>query len=123
MVEISMKTPLDSTDKEYQLWALLRQTRDAVSRARGKELKEYGISGRQSSILFTIQLIEQTGSIPTPAEIARWQFREPHTVSTLLKRMEREGLVKKVKDLDRMAEIFEVPIQVVCVRLKWLGLF
>jgi len=27
-----------------------------------------------------------------------------------------------VKDLSRMAEIFQVPIQVVCVRLKWLGL-
>lgn len=26
------------------------------------------------------------------------------------------------KDLDRVAEIFQVPIQVACVRLKWLGL-
>lgn len=28
----------------------------------------------------------------------------------------------KVKDLDRMAEIFGVPVQAMCVRLKWLGL-
>lgn len=28
----------------------------------------------------------------------------------------------EVKNLDRLAEIFQVPIQVVCVRLKWLGL-
>lgn len=28
----------------------------------------------------------------------------------------------KVKNLDRMAEIFGVPIQAMCIRLKWLGL-
>jgi len=37
----------------------------------------------------------------TPAEISRWLFREPHTVSGLLDRMEKDGLVTKVKDLDR----------------------
>jgi hypothetical protein len=28
----------------------------------------------------------------------------------------------ELKDLDRIAEIFEVPIQVMCIRLKWLDL-
>ena len=96
-----MNTPLDSTDRDYQLWSLIRQKRDTISKARGKELSQYGISGVQSSILFTILLIEQVGAVATPAEITRWQFREPHTISTLLTRMECEGLVSKVKDLER----------------------
>ena len=37
----------------------------------------------------------------TPAEISRSLFREPHTISGLLTRMEKQGLVKRVRDLDR----------------------
>jgi len=37
----------------------------------------------------------------TPAEISRWLFREPNTVSQLLTRMEKQGLIRKAKDLER----------------------
>jgi DNA-binding MarR family transcriptional regulator len=35
----------------------------------------------------------------TPADLSRWLFREPHTVSQLLIRMEKQGLLKRTKDL------------------------
>jgi MarR family multiple antibiotic resistance transcriptional regulator len=85
-------------DQDYELWVLLQQARDAVFRAREKELRKCGISTVQSAVLFIIQAI---GHGATPAEISRWMFRRPHGVSALLDRMEKEGLVKKVKDLDR----------------------
>jgi len=37
----------------------------------------------------------------TPAKLSRWLFRQPHTVSGLLNRMEKQGLVNKSKDLER----------------------
>ncbi|UCH42995.1 MAG: MarR family transcriptional regulator, partial [Dehalococcoidales bacterium] len=46
--------------------------------------------------LFIIQAI---GNQATPAEISRWILREPHSVSGLLDRMERRGLIKRTKDL------------------------
>ena len=89
-------------DLYYNLWVLLAQTKDAVLRARQKELHRYGISATQSAALFAIQAI---GDKATPAEISRWLFREPHSVSELLSRMEKEGLVRKTKDLDRKNQV------------------
>jgi len=87
-----------STDKDYNLWVLLRQTRDAMSKARESELEKYGISSIQAAVLFTIQAIGQDA---TPAEISRRLMREPHSVSGLLNRMQKQGLIKRVKDLPK----------------------
>ena len=85
-------------DQDFELWVLLHQTRDAIFRARDKELGQYGISTMQAGVLFIINAI---GNEATPTEVARWLFREPHTVSSLLNRMERDGLVSKTKDLQK----------------------
>ena len=77
---------------------LLHQARDATFRAREKELNKYGISTMKAAVLFTVQAI---GHEATPAEISRRLLRRSHGVSALLDRMEKEGLVKRVKDLDR----------------------
>lgn len=87
-----------SSDQYYNTWVLLRQTRDAIFRAREKELTPYGISTREAGVLFVIQAI---GKEATPAEISRWLFREPHTVSALISRMEKKGLIRKANDFPR----------------------
>ena len=87
-----------SADQDYNLWVLLQQVGHAAFKARQKELNQYGISNMQAMVLFVIQAI---GNKATPAEISRWVFREPHSVSGLLSRMEKDGLVRKVKDLGR----------------------
>ena len=85
-------------DEDYVLWALLNQATDAMHKARQKELDQYGVSSADAGVLFVIQAI---GERATPAEITRWLLREPHTVSELLSRMEKEGLVSKTKDLEK----------------------
>jgi DNA-binding MarR family transcriptional regulator len=85
-------------DEDYNLWVLLHQTTDAVLRARQKELDQFGISVIEVGVLVVIQAI---GEKATPSEISRRIFREPHSVSALLNRMEKKGLVKKTQDLDR----------------------
>jgi len=87
-----------STDQDFNLWVLLHQTKDAIFKAREKELSQYGITTMEAGVLFIIQAI---GDKVTPAEISRWIFREHHTVSALLSRMEKKGLITKVKDVDR----------------------
>jgi MarR family multiple antibiotic resistance transcriptional regulator len=85
-------------DQDYKLLWLLFRTRDAIWRAREKEVRPLNIRGREAAVLFVIQNIN---AVATPSEISRWLFRQPHTASGLLRRMEQKGLVKMVKDLDR----------------------
>ena len=80
------------------LWVMLHQARDAIFKVREKELKKYNISTTKAAVLFNIQAI---GYEATASEIARHLLRESHSISTILSRMEKQGLVKKVKDLDR----------------------
>jgi len=85
-------------DSDQDLWLLLTHTRYAVFRAREKELQRYGVSPEQVGLLFVVQAL---GPKATPAAISRHIIRQPHTVSALVDRMAKRGLVKKVKDLDR----------------------
>jgi len=86
------------TDKYYGLWLLLILVKDVIHRARQEELRQVGITANEAGVLFYAQAL---GNRATPAEISRCLFKRPHSISTLISKMEKEGLVKKVNDLGR----------------------
>ena len=87
-----------NSEPDYILWVLLEQAQSATFGAREKELSKYSTSPMQTAVLFIVDAI---GSEATPAEVSRWLLRKSHSVSGLLDRMEKDGLVKKSKDLHR----------------------
>ncbi len=87
-----------TADRDYELWVLLSQVRDAMFKARENELSTVGITLMQAAALFIIKAIDGPA---IPAEIARWLYREHHTVSALLNRMEKDGLVRKKRGSPR----------------------
>ena len=89
-----MATNKESKDT-YDLWVLLSRTRNAMWKARQFELDKYNISVVQAAALMVIHAFAGQA---TPTDIARWLFQEPHSVSELISRMEKIGLVKKVRD-------------------------
>lgn len=84
-------------DEYYGLWLLLSQTRSAVFKVRHKRLGKY-VHFNQAAALVTIWAMD--GQV-TPAILSRQLFLEPHSVSELIKRMEKKGLVHKSKDRQR----------------------
>jgi DNA-binding MarR family transcriptional regulator len=76
----------------------LNQTKDTLFKVRGNELNRYGISATESQVLFTIN---DLGGKTTPAAISRRVYREHNTVTALLGRMEKKGLISKVRDQER----------------------
>ena len=84
-------------ERDYNLWILLNHTRHAVYRARERELNQYGITAEQGRLLF---VVANLGNRATPSEIAKHVFRASHTISSLVNRTEKKGLVKRVKDLE-----------------------
>ncbi|MCH8865013.1 MAG: winged helix DNA-binding protein [Chloroflexi bacterium] len=85
-------------DRDFASWVFIARTRDAIFRNRVKELQKHNLSVRQASVLI---VLEELDTKATPAEVSKWVFREPHSVSDFLKRMERDGLIKRIKDLKR----------------------
>jgi len=88
----------EQSDIGYRLWQMLSNTCYLINKVRQKELYHRGISLRYSAILHAILRL---GTNATPIEIARQSSRERHSISEQISRMEKEGLVKKIRDLKR----------------------
>lgn len=91
-------SPESIDDQDYVLAMLLRQTSDAMVRARQLELVEVRVTTIEAA---TLLAIDNLGERATPAGIARWVLRRPNSMSALLKRMEKDGLVVRARDLER----------------------
>ena len=81
-------------DMEYSRY-LLGRVRFFMTRARQYELTPYHISPRQAYILF---LLYTMGSGMTLRELAWQTDRKINTLSVNMSKMERDGLVKKIRD-------------------------
>ena len=87
-----------SANEALRLWVLLGQTRDLIRNAIRKELEQINVTSRQAGVLMVLQANTE---MLTPAEISRQLFREPHTISAVLKRMEKQGWLTRQKDLNK----------------------
>ena len=88
-----------STDEEHNLYLLLASTRHMIFKLRKRELSQYNLSPVESGVLSLINSLERNQA--TPANLSRMLSREPHTISMLLNRMEKKGLIVKKKDLEK----------------------
>jgi MarR family multiple antibiotic resistance transcriptional regulator len=79
-------------DRDYNLFSLMSQTHSAIFRARYIEVMNLGVTSMEAALL---TIVHGLGGSATPSEIARWMMRKRPTISELLSRMERNGLVKR----------------------------
>jgi DNA-binding MarR family transcriptional regulator len=97
-MEKMAKTELDVGNR-FELFTLLNQATHSMSRVLGVEMEETaGITYTQGSVMFAIKSM---GGVATPASIARWLFRERNSVLRVLSQMEKQGLVRLTKGLER----------------------
>ena len=85
-------------DEYFMLWVLIAQNRDAILRARERDYARYDISNERRAVLYIIQ---NNGGRATPVEIARDLFRELHSITEMLKRMEKDELITRHKGTGR----------------------
>jgi DNA-binding MarR family transcriptional regulator len=81
-----------SNDIDYQLWVMLDHLRYMIFKARKIELARYNISPEQAQILYTLGRINSL----TINEMVAYTQHEHHSISTLINRMAKKGLVNKV---------------------------
>ena len=80
--------------KDFALWRLFDHTRFVIARNREVELSQYGLTPEQSHVLNILSL---KGGSSTINEIVEITMRQHHSISTLINRMTKQELVKKIK--------------------------
>jgi len=85
-------------NENEKTWERLVVTYTILERARELELGQAGLSLPQAAVIYFLKIAREP---LTPSKLSRLIYKEPHTLSGLLSRMEAQGLVKKTKDLKR----------------------
>mgnify|MGYP001102821487 CR=1 FL=1 len=85
-------------DENEKAWVQLFRTFRALERAGEVELERFGLSVIEAAVLHALKTADEP---VIPAKLSRWLYREPHTMSGLLNRMEKKGLVKRSKDMEK----------------------
>jgi len=86
---------IDDDIDGHKLLAMLRQTHDSVLRIRQAELRKFNLTPEQAAALVNINAL---GKEATITELARCLFRKSNSITVLIMRMEKRGLVKKTRD-------------------------
>ena len=93
-----MAKDLTKMNENEKTWVRLFRAYTVLERAREMELFRVGVTLPQAAVLYFLGTARET---LTPTKLARLNYKEPHTISGLLNRMEEQGLIKKTKDLKR----------------------
>jgi DNA-binding MarR family transcriptional regulator len=79
-------------DKEYDIWILLSRVYHLIAMLRKLELSKFDILPVQSYILFVIKAL---GDDTTPSRVSEYVYQQRSSISDILNRMEKQGLIKK----------------------------
>jgi DNA-binding MarR family transcriptional regulator len=79
-------------DKQYDIWILLSRVYHLIAKLRHLELLKSHILPVQSYILFVIKAL---GNETTPTEISEYVYEQRSSISDILNRMEKQGLIIK----------------------------
>jgi len=91
---LERRTMRKADDPRITLYGLLDQTRETIFKAVELELGQYQMTAPQVKIM---HMLAQGNGGMTLSELASGTVRELNSISTLIGRMQKKGLVKKVK--------------------------
>jgi DNA-binding MarR family transcriptional regulator len=93
------------TLEEYRLWVLFHLTNDLLQRCEENTSASTGMTNQQFLVLWVMKFLSATSDKPiTISDLAPILYRSLNSVSLIIDRMEKTGLVKKARNLsDRRA--------------------
>jgi len=96
-----IKFEFENLDK--RAWVLLRQVHTLVSKCEDKVFSEHGLTTEQHGVLMAIKHIDGPVRI---TDIARWLDRSVNSVSMIIDRMVKAGLVRRTRDRKDRRTVF-----------------
>jgi DNA-binding MarR family transcriptional regulator len=90
--------PIKLTFKNSKLhaWILLRHTYYSIFKCEDDLSPKTGLTSKQVAVLMAIK---QAPDPVTQTDVANWQDRDATSITSIIDRMSKDGLVKRLKDL------------------------
>jgi DNA-binding MarR family transcriptional regulator len=98
----SMSGELDGNSLTMRTLLLLHRTRDMLFNLEDRVFSEFGLTAEQYTVLVAIKYFDDP---VRPTDIGRWVGHKVNTVSMIVDRMVRSGLVKRMRDLPDRREV------------------
>jgi DNA-binding MarR family transcriptional regulator len=90
-----MNANLESTELALRLWRQLYQTYTLLKQCEDQIFEEHGLTTEQYAVLVSISYLGQPARV---TDIARWLERSPNSISMIVDRMVKAGLVRRARD-------------------------
>jgi len=90
-----MTAKSESANTVLRLWLLLHRVHDVVNLCEESILREYGLTPEQFAVLASVR---SDGGSLRPVDLALMLERSPNSVSMLIDRMVKAGLVRRTRD-------------------------
>ena len=82
------------SESNFDLWLLIGRANHAIMLVRQKELSQHHVPTRQTLFLYTL---DSLGPKATLSKVAMTMERKAHVISRQAARMEKDGLIKRIK--------------------------
>ena len=94
------------TLEEHRLWVIFHQTHDLMTKYEDKVLESENITREQFLVLWLMEFMNHASNNPiTITDLAAGLYRNVNSISALIDRMEKAGLIRKIRDLPDRREI------------------
>ena len=90
-----MTVKSESSNAVLRLWLLIHRVHDVVNLCEESVLREYGLTPEQFAVLASVK---SDGGSLRPVDLALMLERSPNSVSMLIDRMVKAGLVRRTRD-------------------------
>ncbi len=97
-----MSEELTGINADLKAWMLLHRTRDVVFRSEHRSVRQFGLTAEQHTVLVAMKCLDDP---VRPTDIARWVGLNVNTVSMMVERMVRAGLIDRERDLPNRREV------------------
>ena len=90
-----MKVNLESGNLALRLWFMIHRTHEMLKMCEDRVFGEYKLTTEQYVVLVTIKYLD--GPV-RPTDVARWLGRSPNSISMMVDRIVKAGLLRRVRD-------------------------
>ena len=97
-----MKVSSESGNLALKLWFMIHRTHEMLKMCEDRVFGEYKLTTEQYVVLVTIKYL---GGPVRPSDVARWLGRSPNSISMMVDRMVKAGLLRRVRDRKDRREV------------------